>query len=139
MTDKYKNIINLPHHTSSSRPHMPRADRAAQFAPYSALSGYEDAVDETARLTDGRTELDEDEKELINRRLVDAVASPLDRRFAITFFLPDGRKSGGAYITSVGEIAGFDEIKKRLTLYNGRVIPIEEIIAIEEVTYEQEK
>ena len=66
MNEKYEKIINLPHHVSMTRESMPKADRAAQFAPYSALSGYEDAVEETARLTDGRIELDEYEKEIID-------------------------------------------------------------------------
>ncbi len=116
---------------------MAKGDRAAQFAPYSALSGYEDAVDETARRTESRIEIDEYEKEIINAHLVDAINSPDFKRLAITFFVPDRRKSGGAYITAVGEILRIDEIKKELTLQSGRVIPIEEIIKIEEACDEQ--
>ena len=75
MNEKYEEIINLSHHTSSVRAPMPRADRAAQFAPYSALSGYEDAVEETARITDTPIELDEYEKEQINGALTSLLSS----------------------------------------------------------------
>ena len=80
MNEKYEKIINLPRHVSSKRAQMPREDRAAQFAPYSALSGYEDAVEETARLTDQKIELDEYEKEKINDRLLFLLSSPIPKK-----------------------------------------------------------
>lgn len=132
MNEKYEKIIDLPHHTSKNRAAMAKGDRAAQFAPYAALSGYEAAVDETARLTESRTELDEYEKEALNGKLLEVINSPYERRVAITFFVPDKRKAGGAYVTVAGEVGRIDEIKKEITLQNGRVIPIEEIIKIEE-------
>ena len=116
---------------------MAKGDRAAQFAPYAALSGYGDAVDETARLTESRIELDEYEKDIINDRLIEAINSPYDKRIAITFFVPDKQKAGGAYVTATGKIGRIDEIKKEITLQNGRVISIEEIIKIEEADDEQ--
>ena len=139
MNEKYADIINLPHHVSSERPHMARGDRAAQFAPYSALSGYEDAVDETARRTDRRIELDEDEKELINQALTRLISAPVGSRAAITFFVPDRKKSGGCYVTATGCIGRVDEIRRELTLEGGRVIPIDEIIKIEETDDESEE
>jgi hypothetical protein len=133
LNEKYKCIIDLPHHTSKNHASMARGDRAAQFAPYSALSGYEDAVGETARRTECRIELDEYEKEKINARLIESINSPTEKQLAITFFLPDGKKSGGAYVRAVGCIGRIDEIKKEITLQSGRVIQIEEIIEIEVV------
>ena len=97
---RYDDIINLPHHVSSKRPQMPILERAAQFLPFSALTGYEDAVKETARLTDTRIELEESEKDLLNTKLhvlLDNLAT--EPKVKITYFLPDGRKSGGKYVS----------------------------------------
>ncbi|MBQ4107778.1 MAG: hypothetical protein IJC80_00100 [Clostridia bacterium] len=99
MNEKYEKIINLPHHVSKTRPQMSVHDRAAQFAPYSALSGYEDAVEETARLTDRKIELDEYEKERINANLLAFLSAPIGTRAKITYFRPDNKKSGGAYFS----------------------------------------
>ena len=130
MNEKYEKIIDMPHHVSLTREQMPRYDRAAQFAPYSALSGYEEAVEETARLTDRQIELDEYEKERINAALTAISTLPLDRRVAITYFKPDRYKSGGAYITVRGEVAYIDEVKKEISLIGGYEISINEIIEI---------
>ena len=104
MNEKYEKIINLPHHVSKTRIPMLKEDRAAQFAPYSALSGYEDAVEETARLTDKKRELDDYEKEKINAALTDLLNFDEDKTATITFFLPDKRKKGGSYITTTGQM-----------------------------------
>ena len=133
MNEKYEKIINLPHHVSPSREPMARYDRAAQFAPYSALSGYEDAVEETARLTDTRTELDEYEKEKINATLTALLSSPPDTKVSITFFRPDRSKSGGAYVTARGEVGCIDEVKKEITLVGGCPIKIDDIIELWEI------
>ena len=130
MNEKYAEIINLPHHVSMTREPMARGDRAAQFAPYSALSGYEDAVEETARLTDGRIELDEYEKERINTSLTALLSAPQDTQASITYFRPDKRKKGGAYVTVTGEIGRIDEVKRELVLLSGYTIMIDEIIEI---------
>ncbi len=130
MNEKYEKIINLPHHVSQNRAQMSKSDRAAQFAPYSALSGYEDAVEETARLTDKKHELDEYEKEKINAALTDLLSSPTDTIISITFFRPDKRKSGGAYITVTGKFAKFDEITQEITLIGGTPIKIDDVIDI---------
>ncbi len=128
MNEKYEKIIDLPHHVSPTREPMSRLDRAAQFAPYSALSGYEDAVEETARLTDSQAELDEYEKEKINASLTALMDAPPDTKVSITYFRPDEHKSGGAYISVTGEIAYIDEVKKELTLIGRPPIKIDRII-----------
>ncbi len=130
MNEKYSDIINLPHRTSSTHPQMKRGDRAAQFAPYAALSGYEDAVEETARLTDSRTELDDYEKEKINATLIALASAQRGRRAVITYFRPDERKPGGAYITATGEVARIDEVEGLIVLVGGYVIRIEDILDI---------
>lgn len=132
MNEKYSEIINMPHPVSKKHKPMDRLDRAAQFAPYSALSGYEDAVEETARLTDERIELDEYEKERINASLIALLSSPPDTLVSITYFRPDSHKTGGAYITITDEFASIDEIKREITMLCGKVIKIEDVIDIKE-------
>ncbi|MCM1200658.1 MAG: YolD-like family protein [Bacteroides fragilis] len=129
---KYDDIINLPHHESAKHPKMPALDRAAQFLPFAALTGYDAAVRETARLTDYRIELDEMKKEELRGSL-----QMLRERLAqkpeviITYFVPDTRKEGGAYLSVRGTIKKIDEAGYRLIMDSGTVIPIEEIYEIE--------
>lgn len=130
MNEKYKNIINLPHHVSKTREPMPISDRAAQFAPYSALSGYESAVEETARLTDKQIELDESEKERINLCLTSLCSASVGTIVSITYFRPDHRKNGGAYITVTGEFDRIDEIERKILLINSYPIEIDKIVEI---------
>ena len=102
---KYDDIIHLTHHVSSTRPHMPMTDRAAQFMPFRALTGYEDAVRETARYTDERIELTEDEKALLDMRLqklADEISN--QPKMTLTYFRPDKKKAGGAYICVTGQL-----------------------------------
>ena len=127
MNERYNKILNLPHHVSSTRQPMSSHDRAAQFAPYSALSGYDDAVVETARLTDSRTELDEYEKERINAALTDIFTSGRPTEASITYFVPDKRKAGGKYITLFGKIEQIDEYERKVILTDGRSIFIDDI------------
>ena len=130
MNEKYEAIINLPHQISKKRQQMSRSDRAAQFAPYSALSGYEDAVEETARLTDSPVELDEYEKEKINASLTYLLSAPPDTLAEITYFRPDKYKSGGAYVTACAEIGHIDEVERQITLTNGLIIKIDSIYEV---------
>lgn len=129
---KYDDIINLPHHVSAARPHMPMIDRAAQFMPFRALTGYEDAVHETARLTDQKIELTEDEKALLDLRLqelADRLAgSP---QVTVTYFQPDVKKAGGAYITVAGQLKKMDDFEGVLILAGGERILIEDILDIQ--------
>lgn len=128
---KYDDIIDLPHHVSATRPQMPMIDRAAQFMPFRALTGYEDAVHETARLTDEKPELTEDEKALLDvklQRLVDHLDS--HPQVTLTWFQPDKRKTGGAYVTTTGQIRKIDDFEGVLILMDGERILIEDILEI---------
>ena len=129
---KYDDIINLPHHVSSTRPHMPISDRAAQFMPFRALTGYEDAVQETARLTDEKPELTEDEKALLDVKL-QRLAEELPRQpsVTLTYFQPDKRKAGGAFVSVTGQIKKIDNFGAVLILAGGERILIEDILDIQ--------
>ena len=133
MNEKYEKIINLPHHISNSRQRMSREDRAAQFAPYSALSGYEDAVEETARLTDHFIELDESENEKINDTLTTLLSSPIGTKAKITFFVPDKRKKGGKYITLTEEVGKIDYNRQEISFTNGTTVIFKNILEIHKI------
>lgn len=131
MSQDYSDIINLPHHVSETRPHMSMRDRAAQFSPFAALTGYDAAVEETARLTDQRADLDEEMKQNISERLnliqENLTAAPF---VEFTYFVPDERKEGGAYCTATGTVKRIDDFQRLVTLTDGTDIPIDEIIEI---------
>lgn len=135
----YEDIIHLPHPTSKNHPRMSLLDRAAQFSPFSALTGHEEAIEETARLTEVQLELDEDTKALLNERLQqirenlikvrEELEGPLKVR--ITYFLPDERKSGGEYVSCSGFVKKIDDYGCVLVIEEGAVIPIWRIKEIE--------
>lgn len=129
---KYDDIINLPHYTSSKRPRMAMIDRAAQFSPFAALTGYDAAVKETARLTEDWVELDEYQKSALNDRL-QILQERLSNtpEISITYFVPDERKSGGAYCTETGVTKKIDYYERAVIMRGGTHIPIDEIIGIE--------
>lgn len=129
MKGAYDDIINLPHHVSATRPHMSMGDRAAQFAPFAALTGYEDAVREAARLTEERVELTEDAQAALDARLrLLADGSMTGKEVTLTWFQPDARKSGGAYVTATGILKRVDSYAGEVVLADGRRIPIEDIL-----------
>ena len=130
--DKYKEIINLPHKQSTKRPHMSSLDRAAQFAPFAALTGYDDAVKETARLTDEKIELSEENLNVLNMKY-QILVDRLDEEHEVTFtyFVPDGAKSGGAYVTKQGIVKKVDDYERLITLYDGTKIPMDDVLAID--------
>ena len=129
---KYDDIINLPHHQSKERPHMSLHDRAAQFAPFAALTGHEEAIQETARITDDRINLDESAVAKINEKLCEIAQSLDDKRMvAITYFQPDLHKKGGAYLTDVGTVKKIDANEKVLLMESGMKIAMEQIIGVE--------
>ncbi|MCC8049322.1 MAG: YolD-like family protein [Clostridiales bacterium] len=130
-TEEYQDIINLPHHVSQKRPHMSMTDRAAQFSPFAALTGYDAAVKETARLTDQRMELNEEEQQKISER-INLLKSHLDesRVVEITYFVPDERKSGGEYNTVTGVVKKLDEFHRTLIMTDGTRIPVQEIVEL---------
>ncbi len=129
---KYDDILHLPHHVSATRPHMSRLDRAAQFAPFAALTGYAAAIRETARLTEERIQLDEYElAELYDRMrfLIDYL--PEHPEVTITYFKPDERKAGGAYLTVKTRLKKMDESGQCILLEDGTTIPFADIYAVD--------
>lgn len=132
MSGKYDDIINLPHHELTTRQRMPTANRAASFSPFAALTGYDDAVKETARLTSERIEIDDGAKETLNDKLRIAVEQAGEQpEVSITYFLPDKKKSGGAYITAKAVIKRVDEYERLVVLTDKSTIPIDDIYEIE--------
>ena len=129
---RYDDIIDLPHHVSASRHRMSMVERAAQFQPFRALTGYEDAVQETARMTDERPELTEDEKALLDAKL-QKLSDSIDSRprVTLTWFQPDKRKAGGAYVTTTGQLKKIDDYAGALILTGGERIVIENIVDIQ--------
>lgn len=132
MTGKYDDILRLPHHVSASRKPMAITARAAQFAPFAALSGYDAEVQEAGRLTDRPIEPDEYEKEAMNARL-QLLARHLREEWVVSlvFFQPDERKAGGAYVTRTGTVKKLYETERLLTLTDGTVIPLDDLIALD--------
>lgn len=127
----YEDIIYLSHHVSTKRPQMSLHDRAAQFAPFAALTGHEEAVKETARLTDNRIELDENEIQLLDQKLQYLEAQSEAPVVEITYFLPDQRKSGGEYIEVQGRLKRIDPYSHSLRMEDGTEIPITDILKID--------
>ncbi|MGI6403602.1 MAG: hypothetical protein ACOX0K_05140 [Oscillospiraceae bacterium] len=132
MKKSYDDIIHLPRPISKTRPKMAVADRAAQFSPFAALTGFEAAVKETARLTDERVELDEDRKRVLNDQL-QIIAERIKERpeISITYFQPDSKKTGGAYRTVTGTAKKIDEYHRVVTLTDGTAIPIHDITCMD--------
>lgn len=129
--NKYDDIIKLPHHVSKRYPQMSIMARSAQFAPFAALSGYDEAVKETARLTDKRIEIDDGLKLIINNKLNYILENlNINPQIIFTYFVYDKKKIGGKYIEKVGIVKKIDLIEKYILLTDKSKIPIEEIIDI---------
>ena len=128
---KYDDIIHLPHHESTKHPKMPALDRAAQFLPFAALTGYDAAVRETARLTDAKPELDENRKEELDAQL-QMLREHISQKpgVIITYFVSDARKDGGACLSAAGTIEKLDETGRRIIMGNGTVISMDDIYEI---------
>ena len=132
MTRRYDDIITLPHPCSAKHRPMERIGRAAQFAPFAALSGYDDAVRETARLTDRQLEMDEEGLSLMDEKLHALLEIIRDQpQITITFFEPDRQKAGGAYLSVTGRIRRVDEINRQLILTDRTVIAMDAICEID--------
>lgn len=117
ITNRYDDIISLPHHQSKTRPHMPLIDRAAQFSPFAALTGYDDAVKETARQTERKAELSEEMQACLQEKLQILQAQISTKPEAIlTYFEADEKKAGGTYRTVQGEIKRIDEYRRVIVL-----------------------
>lgn len=126
----YDDIIDLPRPTSARHPRMPMTDRAAQFQPFQALSGYGSAIRETARVTGERAELTEEEKAILDEKLRYLFEAGGEAVF--TWFQPDEKKDGGAYVTNLGTIKKIDPLQGIVVLMDGTFIPIEDILEIED-------
>ena len=125
----FEDIITLPHHISPTRPQMRRIDRAAQFAPFAALTGYDASIQETARLTQPRIELSEDQKAELDRRqeLLSATHSP---QLQVTYFVPDQRKDGGRYVTHTGTLKRMIPEQRVLLMEDGTVIGLDDVLEL---------
>ena len=132
MSGKYDDILHLPHPTSAKHPRMPISERAAIFSPFAALTGHAAAIQETARLTDQRMELDEDTRAELDRKqkiLMDHIADQPE--VTITWFCPDEKKSGGAYVVSMGRLKKVDDVADTLKLADETTIPLNEIVDLQ--------
>ena len=122
--EEYDDIINLPHHVSKNHPPMPMMNRAAQFAPFAALTGYEDVIHETGRLTDEFIELSDDDKERLNQKIAELMERTEEHpSVTVTYFKSDSRKAGGSYATISGRLKSVDEIQQVMFLEDGTAIP----------------
>ena len=124
----YADIIDLPHHVSTRHPQMPMEKRAAQFSPFAAMVGHDAAIRETARLTEEQLELSEDEKAVIDGKLQMIRAHIKEHpKVTVTYFQPDEKKKGGAYLTVTGSAKKVDDVRRLLLLQDGKAIPIKDI------------
>ena len=124
MNDFYDDIIHLPHHVSERHPQMSMYNRAAQFAPFAALTGHNAAITEAARLTEAEQELSESDAEVLNRKL--AYLQSLDEKptISVTYFVPDDKKEGGSYHTATGIVKSVEPDKGVLQFEDGTGIPV---------------
>ena len=124
--------MGLPHHVSKTRSQMPMSDRAAQFAPFAALTGYDAAIKETGRLTDERIELDVEALSALDMKY-QLLMEALDEapEVTITYFRPDERKAGGKYVSAVGAVKKIDDFERRITMQDGAKIPMDDVLSIE--------
>lgn len=138
MTGPYDDIIHLPHPTSARHPRMPIQERAAIFSPFAALTGHRAAIAETARLTERRMELDEDARVELDRRqqllLEHGAEHP---ELTVTWFRPDERKDGGAYVTATGRLKRIDELERVLLLADGTSIPLKDVVGLESGCFQE--
>ena len=128
MNNRYDEIMGLLHHISKTRPQMPMSDRAAQFAPFAALTGYDSAIKETGRLTDERIELDEEALAALDRKyqlLIEALDDAPE--VTIIYFQPDERKAGGQYVSATGTVKKVDTFGRRILLQDGTRIPLDSV------------
>lgn len=129
--NKYDNIINLPHHVSKIRKPMSLYNRAAQFAPFAALTGYDDAIKETARLTEQKIELSDELKNMLNQKIKLIIENiKLQPEVVITYFVHDNKKSGGVYKTISGNVKRIDEVEKCIIFTNKLKIKVSDLLNI---------
>ncbi len=128
---RYDDIIGLPHHLSASRKQMDPLSRAAQFSPFAALTGFEDYIFEEGRFTDGKAELDEDEKAAIGARLSSLAALfPEAGEVIVTYWSEDGKKAGGRYLTVSGKVEKIDAEKGTVSFENGVTLSVSDVFSV---------
>lgn len=133
---RYDDMIDLPHHVSAKRPQMSLYDRAAQFAAFKALTGYEDCVTEAARLTGERIELDDASLSLLNGKiqiLQDEIKNRPD--VSVTYFVPDKKKDGGEYVTVNGSVKRIDEVERSIIFSDGKAVQIDDVIDLQSALF----
>lgn len=136
----YDDIINLSHHISKKHPRMSLEARSAQFAPFAALTVYDDVIKETARLTNARLDIDEGVKSILNSKLqLIRKQIYIKPEITVTYFVPDSKKDGGSYVTVTGNVVKIDDYKHKIVLENKIEIPISEIIEITGKIFEEDK
>ena len=130
--NEYDDIINLPHHVSSRHPQMSMMNRAAQFAPFAALTGHAAAIEETARLTDEQHELADEDSEALNQTLA-YLRETINEHptITITYFEPDKKKAGGAYKTIEGQLQNIDDYNQSIVLKSGEAITLKSVLDIQ--------
>ncbi len=130
-SDRYNDIINLPYPMSTKHKRMPMSNRAAQFAPFAALAGYDTEILETARLTENKTELSDDEKELLNYKL-NFINENIKNKsiISVTYFVADKKKNGGKYIEQTGVVKCIDDYEYKLIMENDVVVYFNDILDI---------
>lgn len=129
--DEYDDIINLPHHVSKNHRQMPMEMRAAQFAPFAALTGYDAVINETARLTDQQVELEDYDNERLNRKYAELIENISEHPvITVSYFKPDKHKGGGAYVSKTGHIKKVDTYEQLMLMENGTSIPLAAIVDI---------
>lgn len=133
----YEDIIYLPHHVSETHPRMSRLNRAAQFSPFAALTGYGAAIQEAGRLTDRKIQLDEDSQAVLDRKLAilrEQMSKHLE--VTVTYFQPDGKKDGGAYASFSGQVKKIQDYEQLLVFTDGTQIPFSDILDLDEEMFE---
>lgn len=137
MRGNYDDIMDLPHHVSAVRRPMSMEERAAQFSPFAALTGYGDAIRETGRITGEKRELSEEEREILDRKQNRLLAVRGERpEITVTYFVPDGKKEGGSYVTETGRFGKIDRYGRYLQLDSGIRIPLDNIARLEGSLFE---
>ena len=132
MSGQYDDLINLPHHVSITRPQMSMMDRAAQFSPFAALTGYHAAIQEAGRLTGEKIKMDEETLSILNMKfhiLIDSLDDEPEITF--TYFKPDKRKTRGTYVKMTGTVKRVDDFERLIVMQNGKKIPMDDILNIE--------
>ena len=132
--EKYKDIIDLPHHEPKNFPRMSMYERAAQFSAFDAVTGHSEAIEEQSRFVENYLEISEEDQRVFNIKLREILAKIKDKPvISVKYFVPDKVKDGGEYLTYIGVLKRFDEVEKRIEFIDGTKIALEQIFDINEI------